>query len=75
MNIDIPDRGTGATEPGCRNPEGGATREHLKQLLRVNGMMTNQEATVEPDESQTTMSDHPPEGTVEDVTGWPEWYV
>jgi hypothetical protein len=34
----------------------------------------NQEAAVEPDESQTTVSDHPPEGTVEDVTGWPEWY-
>jgi hypothetical protein len=34
----------------------------------------NQEATIEPDESQTTMSDHPPEGTVEEVTGWPEGY-
>jgi hypothetical protein len=32
------------------------------------------EAIVEPDESQTTISDHPLEGTVEDVTGWPEWY-
>jgi hypothetical protein len=37
-------------------------------------MTMNQEAVVKPDESQTTMSDHPPEGTVEDVTGWPEWY-
>jgi len=37
-------------------------------------MTPNQEATIEPDESQTTVSDHPPEGTVEDVTGWMEWY-
>jgi hypothetical protein len=34
----------------------------------------NQEATVELDESQTTVSDHPLEGIVEDVMGWPEWY-
>jgi hypothetical protein len=27
-NVDMHDRGTGAAEPGCRNPEGGATREH-----------------------------------------------
>jgi len=38
-------------------------------------MATNQEATVEPDESQTTMSYHPHEGSVEDVMGWLEEYV
>jgi hypothetical protein len=35
----------------------------------------NLKTTVEPDESQTTISDHPAEGTVEDVSGWPEWYT
>jgi hypothetical protein len=48
--------------------------ENTEAALKVNGTMMNQEATVEPDESQTTISDHPLEGTVEDVTGWPEWY-
>jgi hypothetical protein len=51
-----------------------AQPENTEAALKVNGMTTNQEATIEPDESQTTMSDHPLEGTVEDVTGWPEWY-
>jgi hypothetical protein len=37
-------------------------------------MDKNQENAVDPDESQTTMSDHPQEGEVEDVTGWPKWY-
>jgi hypothetical protein len=37
-------------------------------------MMMNLEATVEPDESQTTISNHPLEGTVEDIKGWPKWY-
>jgi hypothetical protein len=36
--------------------------------------MPNQEATVEPIESQTNVSDHPPKGTLEDVTRWLEWY-
>jgi hypothetical protein len=31
--------------------------------------MKNQEATVDPDKSQTTLLDHPPEGIVEDVMG------
>jgi hypothetical protein len=48
------------------NPEGAS---------RVNGMDTNQKTSFEPDESQTTMSDQPHQGKVEDVTGWPEWYV
>ena len=37
-------------------------------------MNTNQEASVEPNESQTIMSNHPQEGVVEDVIGWPEEY-
>jgi hypothetical protein len=37
-------------------------------------MTTNQEAVVEPDESHTTVLDHPQEGEVEDVTGWAEKY-
>jgi hypothetical protein len=43
--------------------------------MRVNGMTMNQEATIKPDESQTTMSDHPLEGTVEHVMDCPKWYV
>jgi hypothetical protein len=49
--------------------------ENPEEALRVNGMAPNQEAVVEPDESQTTMSEHPQEGAVEDVTSWPEQYV
>jgi hypothetical protein len=30
---------------------------------------------VEPDESQTTISDHPAGETGEDVSDWPEWYT
>jgi hypothetical protein len=38
-------------------------------------MTMNQEVVVEPNESQMTLSDQPPEGTVEDVMGWSEWYL
>jgi hypothetical protein len=38
-------------------------------------MALNLEAAVEPDESQTTVSEHPLEGIVEDVIGWSEWYI
>jgi hypothetical protein len=48
--------------------------ENTEAALKVNGTTPNQEVTIEPDESQTTISDHPPEGMVEDVTGWPDWY-
>jgi hypothetical protein len=51
-----------------------AQPENTEATPRVNGIVMNQEAAVEPDESQTTMSDHPPEGTVEHVMGWTEWY-
>jgi hypothetical protein len=50
-----------------------AQSENIEVALRVNGTMMNQEASVEPDESQKTMSDHPLEGIVKDVMGWPEW--
>jgi hypothetical protein len=43
--------------------------ENIEVAPRVNGTTTNQEASVKLNESQTTMSDHPPEGTVEDVMG------
>jgi len=46
--------------------------ENIEVASRVNGTTMIQEVVVEPNESQTTMSDHPPKGTVEDVTGWPE---
>jgi hypothetical protein len=46
--------------------------ENTKETSRVNGMMMNQEAIVKPDESQTTVSDHP--GTIEYFMGWPKWY-
>jgi hypothetical protein len=36
--------------------------------------MTNLATTFEPNESQTTVSDHSPEGKVEDVMGYPEWF-
>jgi hypothetical protein len=49
--------------------------ENPEEAPRVNGMTPNQEEAVEPDESQTTVSDHPQEGAVEDVMGWPEQYV
>jgi hypothetical protein len=36
--------------------------ENTEAPLKVNGTTPNMEATVEPDESQTTVSDHPLEG-------------
>jgi hypothetical protein len=48
--------------------------KNTKEAPRVNGMMMNQEAIVDLDESQTTVSDHPPEGTIEDGTSWLERY-
>jgi hypothetical protein len=36
--------------------------------------MTNLATKFEPNESQTTVSDHSPEGKVEDVMGYPEWF-
>jgi hypothetical protein len=48
--------------------------ENTKASLKVNGTMTNQEAIIDTDEFQTIVSDHPPEGIVEEVTGWLERY-
>jgi hypothetical protein len=36
-------------------------------------MMPNPTATMEPDESEITISEHPAGETVEDVLAWPEW--
>jgi hypothetical protein len=52
-----------------------AQPENAEASLRVNGTKPIQELAVEIDESQTTISDHPQEGTVDDVTGWLEWYI
>jgi hypothetical protein len=48
---------------------------NVEAAPRVNGMTSIQESTVEPDESQMTISDHPQEGTTEDVTGQPEGHT
>jgi hypothetical protein len=49
--------------------------EHTEAALKVNGTTSKPTTTVEPDESQTTISDHPAGETVEDVSAWPEWYT
>jgi hypothetical protein len=49
--------------------------ENTKVAPKVNGTESNLDATIKLDESQTTISDHPPERTIEDVTGWLEWYI
>jgi hypothetical protein len=48
--------------------------ENPIESLRVNGMVPKQEEVIEPKESQTTVSEHPHEGAVEDVTSRPEQY-
>jgi hypothetical protein len=48
--------------------------KNTESTLKVNGRTQNLKTTVEPEESQTTISNHPPEGTVEYVTSWSEWY-
>jgi hypothetical protein len=51
-----------------------AQPENTEVAPRVNGTTPNLEASFEPDEYQITILDHPPKGTVEDVTGWLKWY-
>jgi hypothetical protein len=51
-----------------------AQLENIEAAPKVNGMVTNHETEIEPDESQITVSDHPPKETVEDITSCPEWY-
>jgi len=48
--------------------------ENIEVASKVNGMTMNHEAGIEPDKLQTTVSDHPLEGIVEEVIGWPEGY-
>jgi hypothetical protein len=49
--------------------------ENTTTTPKVNGMMPNPKKSVEQDESQTTISDHPAEGMVEYVLAWLEWYT
>jgi hypothetical protein len=46
--------------------------ENIRPVAEGNGMKPNWDTKIEPDESQTTISDHPLEGVVEDITGHPE---
>jgi hypothetical protein len=49
--------------------------ENTEPTPKVNGKASNPTPAVEPDESQTTISYHQAEGTVEYVSAWPEWYT
>jgi hypothetical protein len=49
--------------------------ENTEAALKFNGTTSNPTPTVEPDESQMTISDHPVEGMVEDVSASMEWYI
>jgi hypothetical protein len=49
--------------------------EHTKSTPKVNGMTPNSEAPVEPNESQTTISEHPVGEKGEDVLAWLEWVM
>jgi hypothetical protein len=74
MNTDIP---TEVQEP--QNQEAETLKEvqpeNIGPVPEGNGMKMNQDTTIEPDESQMTISDHPLEGAVEDIMGQPEWYT
>jgi len=48
-----------------------AQPENTEVAPKFNGRTKNQEELVYLDESQTTMSKHPLEGTVEVILGWP----
>jgi hypothetical protein len=49
--------------------------ENTEENLKVNGMTSNLTTAVEPDESQTTISEHPAGETIDDVLTWPEWHT
>jgi hypothetical protein len=68
MNVDMPIEEQEQQNQGT----GNLVQPENPEAPRVNGMTTNQETTVKPDKSQTTMSNHPWEEEVEDVMGWPE---
>jgi hypothetical protein len=74
MNVDMPTKEQEQQNQGKRNLK-DAQLKKPEGVERANGTVTNQETIVEIEESQTTVSDHRKEGTVEDVTGWLEWYV
>jgi hypothetical protein len=65
MDIERPEEGKGQ-----QNEDAGSQvqSKNPEEALRVNGTTPNQEAAVEPKESQTTMSKHPQKGEMEDVT-------
>jgi hypothetical protein len=72
MKVDIP-----ATTKRPQSEEEETLKEvqleRTKTTLEVNGMMPNSEATVEPDESQTTISEHLAGEIGEYVSSWSEW--
>jgi hypothetical protein len=49
--------------------------ENTEAAPKFNGTVSNLEAPIKLDESKTTISDHPPEGIVEYVMVWSEWYT
>ena len=49
--------------------------ENIEAPSKANETVPNQEPAIEPNESQTTISNYPQEGMVEDVTGWLEWFI
>jgi hypothetical protein len=49
--------------------------EHSEVAPKFNGTMPKPTTTVEPNESQTTISDHPAGEMFEYVLAWPEWYT
>jgi hypothetical protein len=49
--------------------------ENTEAAPQVNGTTPNLKTTIETDESETIISDHPMKGTVEDVSGWSEWFT
>jgi hypothetical protein len=49
--------------------------KHTEVAIKVNGTTLKPTTTVEPNESQITILDHPTREMVEDVSAWPEWYT
>jgi hypothetical protein len=74
MSIGHTDRSTGA-ETRTAETLKEVQPENTEQLQKSMGRSQIWKTTIEPDESQMTISDHPPEGMVEDITGQPEWYT
>jgi hypothetical protein len=74
MNIDMP---AVAQEP--QNQEAETLKEMQPEKIetapKVNGMSSKMIATVEPNESQTTISEHPTGETSEYISAWSEWVM